>query len=85
MKAVNQSILVQDLKGESCVQKIGDIVIPENSNEYTIGKVISVGEKVESDIKPGDTVYFYNNAGKTFTHELEEYRLINISEIIVVL
>lgn len=85
MKAVNTSILVQDQKGESCVQKIGEFVIPENNSDYTIGKVISVGEKVEADIKPGDTIYFYNNAGKVFTHELNEYRLINISEVIVVL
>lgn len=85
MKAVNSSILVQDIKGESCVQKIGEFTIPENNNEYLKVKVLSVGEKVEANIKEGDTLFVYNNAGKVFTHELTEYRLINISEVIVVL
>ena len=36
-------------------------------------------------IKEGDKVYFYSGSGKKFTQDGEEYRVINSSEVIVVL
>ena len=82
MKVIEFKILLKVKKGMT--QKIGGLEIPVEANEYEIGDVLSVGEKV-SGIKPGDTVYFYTGAGKSITHEGENYRVINSNEVIVVL
>lgn len=82
MKVINASILIKVEKGAT--MKIGGLEVPADAREFEIGKVFAVGEKVEG-IKEGDTIYFYSGSGKKFTHEGEEYRVINSSEVIVVL
>lgn len=82
MKVIEFKILLKVKKG--LTQKIGGLEIPIEANEYEIGEVLSVGEKV-SGIKEGDTVYFYTGSGKNITHEGESYRIINSNEVIVVI
>ena len=82
MKVINSSILVKVEKGAT--MKIGGLEVPADAREYEVAKVYAVGEKVEG-IKEGDTIYVYPGSGKKFTSEGEEYRVINSSEVIVVL
>ena len=82
MKVIDSKILLKVRKGET--QKMGGLEIPIDAKEYEIGEVLSVGEKVDG-IKEGDIIYFYSGAGKYFTHEGEQYRVIVNSEVIVVL
>lgn len=82
MKAINSNILLRVEKGATI--KIGGLEVPADAREYEIGKVESVGSDVK-DVKPGDTIYFYSGSGKKFTNDGEEFRLINSSEVIVVL
>lgn len=82
MKVINSSILIKVEKGAT--MKLGGLEVPADAREYEIGKVFSVGEKVEG-VREGDTIYFYSGSGKKFTDDGEEYRVINSSEVIVVL
>lgn len=82
MKVINSSILLKVEKGAT--MKIGGLEMPADAREFEVGHVYSVGEKVEG-IKEGDTIYFYSGSGKKFTQDGEEYRVINSSEVIVVL
>ena len=82
MKVINSSILIKVERGAT--MKIGGLEVPAEAREYEIGKVLSVGDKV-TGVKEGDTIYFYSGSGKKFTNEGEEFRVINSSEVIVVL
>lgn len=82
MKAINSNILLKVEKGAT--MKIGGLEVPADAREYEIGKVESVGSDVK-EVKSGDTIYFYSGSGKKFTNDGEEFRLINSSEVIVVL
>lgn len=85
MKVLDTKVLIQPEKNEGCVQKIGGISIPVDS-EYETATVISVGEKIDSEVlKPGDKVYIYPKSGKRIIHDNIEYRVISSSEIILVL
>lgn len=83
MKAVESRVLVEVLKGGP-TEKIGSFELPTDPNGIEKGKVISVGSKVV-DVKEGDEVYMYQNAGKEFIQEGKKYRVVTLSEIIVVL
>lgn len=82
MKVINSSILIKVEKGAT--MKLGGLEVPAEAREYEIGHVLSVGSKVEG-VESGDTIYFYTGSGKKFTNEGEEFRVINSSEVIVVL
>ena len=84
MKAVDSRVIVPIDKSGTEVQKIGCLEIPIGSDEYEVGKVISVGPKAEG-INEGDTVYVYPNAGKIFHHGGQEFKVISTSEIIVII
>lgn len=84
MKAVDLRILVQEVKEDSVEERIGNIVIPESDSGAKKYKVLSVGEKIES-VKEGDVVYTYPNAGHEFKSEGDTYRVISITDILVVL
>lgn len=86
MKVLDARVLVQPEKNKGCTQKIGGIEIPVGGGDYETATVVSVGEKIDSEVlKPGDKVYIYPSAGKKIFHEGVEYRVISSSEIIVVL
>ena len=82
MKAINSNILLKVEKGAT--MKIGGLEVPADAREYEVGKVESVGQDVKG-VEAGDTIYFYSGAGKKFNEAGEEYRVINSSEVIVVL
>jgi len=81
MKAINNGILVQD-DGLKEKEKFGNFEMPVT--DYETVKVLSVGEKI-TEVKEGDTALIYPGSGKTFTKDGQKYRLINVSEIIVIL
>lgn len=83
MKAVESRVLVEVLKGGP-TEKIGSFELPSDPNGIEKGKVISVGSKVV-DVNEGDEVYMYQGAGKEFIQDGKKYRVITLSEIIVVL
>ena len=84
MKVIDSKILVQVQKGETATTKINGISIPVGIGEYDKAIVLSVGPRVEG-IKEGDILFIYPGAGKEFTHEGNQYKVITTSEVIVVL
>lgn len=55
MKPLHKNILIEKLTRE----QLGKIVLPDSiQDDWLRGKVISVGPKIEEDIKVGDIVIF---------------------------
>lgn len=85
MHTIDSKILVQVMKEEAYTEKIGGFVVPsDDSNTVEKAKVISTGEKIES-LKPGDIIYIQRGSGYKFKNNDEEYRVISIPDVIVVL
>lgn len=83
MRAIENRVLVQ-VKKTGPTEKIGAFVLPDDPNGLETAEVISVGDKVDS-VKEGETVYLYSNAGKEFTKDGQKYKVVSLSEIVVVL
>lgn len=85
MKVIKSNVLIKEIKkSDTPVTKVGNFVIPENQKDYMEAEVLSFGEDV-SGLTVGDTIYAYPKAGKEIEIDGEKYRVINVSEIIVVL
>lgn len=85
MKAIDSKILVKEIKQEELQEKIGDLIVPVGSTkDKMLFEVLSVGEKVDS-LKEGDKVLTYYDPGHKFKQDGNEYRVISISDILVVL
>lgn len=84
MKVIKSNILCREIKSESPTTKIGGFVVPNDQKDYMEAEVMSVGEEVK-EIKEGDRIYIYPNAGKKIDVHGENYRIINVSEVIIVL
>lgn len=84
MKVLDSRILVQPVKSDEAVEKIGEFKIQVGLGEFEIAKVIAVGPKTEGVVE-GETVYIYTGAGKKFSKDGVEYRVVTTSEVIVVL
>lgn len=85
MKVIGEKVLVKVDKPTASTQNIGGFTYSAGAGiDYEIAHVLGVGEKVES-VKEGDTIYIYNGSGKKFNHESEEFRVLTLNEIIVVI
>ena len=83
MKVLDSKILIKS-KRDGLVEKIGGFEVPVGAGEYAVAEVVAVGNNIEN-VKAGDTVYYYQNAGKELTIDGEKYRVITSSEVLVVL
>lgn len=84
MKVIKSNVLIQEIKSDSPVTKVGGFVIPDDQKEYVEAKVISVGSEVKEEVKEGDTILIYPKAGKKVMVDDKEYKVINVSEIILI-
>lgn len=84
MKVIKSNILCKDVKTDSPTKKIGNFVIPDDQRGYIEAEVVSIGDEVK-EINVGDSIYIYPNSGKKVNVNGEDFRVINISEVIVVL
>ena len=83
MKVLDSKILIKS-KRDGLVEKIGGFEVPVGAGEYAVAEVVAVGNNIEN-VKAGDTVYYYQNAGKELTIDGEKYRVITSSEVLVVI
>ena len=81
MKAVGSKILVKPSKSEEKL-KYGNFEV--TVSDYETVEILSVGEEIKS-VHEGDVVLIYPNAGKSFMLDGQNYRVISINEIIVVI
>lgn len=86
LKSIGNGILVKEseTKGAEMCEKLGNLVIPTSSNEYDIVEVLSVGDQVNSPIEIGNTLLIYPGAGKKIKVDGEDFRVVNISEVIAI-
>jgi co-chaperonin GroES (HSP10) len=85
MKAIGSKILVKEVEQEVLQEKIGNLTVPVgNDKEKMLCEVLSIGEEVKG-LKPGDKIYTYYDPGHKFRENGEDYRIISIPDILVVL
>lgn len=92
LKPLGDRVVLKVQKEEE--QSIGGIVIASNAKEKpTTGEVIAVGngrildngQKVEPEVKVGQSVVFDKYAGSEVKYEGEEYLVIRENDIIAVI
>ena len=92
LKPLGDRVVLKVQKEEE--QSIGGIVIASNAKEKpTTGEVIAVGngrildngQRVEPEVKVGQSVVFYKYAGSEVKYEGEEYLVIRENDIIAVI
>ena len=92
LKPVGDRVVLKVQKEEE--QSIGGIVIASNAKEKpTTGEVIAVGngrildngQRVEPEVKVGQSVVFDKYAGSEVKYEGEEYLVIRENDIIAVI
>lgn len=80
--AVMEKIIVEVMDTPEEVRASG-IILPTAIMKppQVFGKVLSVGEDVGFDVKPGDTVMFSNHAGQVIIIQEKMYRVLMDKEV----
>ena len=88
MKCISTRILVSVERDENKKNELG-LVLPSALASQNIEKatVLYVGEEVKTELNKGDVIYIYKGSGTEFTspEDNEKYRVINVTDIIVIL
>ena len=90
IKPLGDRVLVQAMSSETSK---GGIIIPDTVKEKPQeGKIIAVGpgrvdngERIDPEVKKGDTVLFGKYAGTEITIDNEDYLILRESDILAVL
>jgi len=84
MKAVNNYLIIEDIKGEE--KKVGGLILTEETdvdNRYLKAKVISIGNVVEG-IHVNDIIYYDKHAGHGIQHNDEFYKVIKQIDVVLI-
>ena len=84
MKAVNNYIVVEDIKAEP--KKVAGLILTEDiddDNRYIKAKVISTGNLVEG-IKDKDVVYYDKHAGHGVQYNDKLYQVIRSNDVVLI-
>ena len=84
MKAINYYLIIDDIKEEQ--KKIAGLIFTEKTdvdNRYIKAKIISCGDKVEG-IKDSDVVFYDKHAGHGIDYKEKLYKVIKISDVVLV-
>mgnify|MGYP003134547777 CR=1 FL=1 len=84
MKAINHYLIVDDIKEEQ--KKIAGLIFTEKTdvdNRYIKAKIISKGKLAEG-VKKNDIVYYDKHAGHGIAYGDNFYKVIKVSDVILV-
>lgn len=84
MKAINDVVVVKDIKGEQ--KKIAGLIMTEETdteNRYKKAGIVTCGNLVEY-IKPGDTVFYDRHAGHSISYNDDIYKIIRLRDVVLV-
>lgn len=84
MKAINYYVVVEKIKEKE--KKIAGLLVTEDTdvdNRYAKAKIISVGNLVKG-ITEKDVVYYDKHAGHSITWKDKLYKVITISDVVLV-
>lgn len=82
LKPLGDKIIVEPT--EEITKTAGGIYIPDNAKEkQSKGKVVSIGEKVETkELKAGDEVVYSKYAGTEFEIDSKKYLVVKEADIL---
>ena len=86
MNAIGRNIIIKKLK-EGVTATKGGLLLAENHREdirYVEATVVSTGSECDG-IKKNDVIYYDRHAGHTIEFDKEQYTVIKIQDIVVVL
>ena len=84
MKAVNNYIVVEDIKAEP--KKVAGLILTEDidkDNRYVKAKAVSVGNLVQG-IESGDVVYYDKHAGHGVQYKNKLYQVIRSNDVVLI-
>ena len=84
MKAINYYLIISDIKEEQ--KKIAGLIFTEKTdvdNRYIRAKIISKGKLAEG-VEEDDIVYYDKHAGHGITHKDFFYKVIKVSDVVLV-
>ena len=83
MKAINQYIVVENIKEEP--RTVAGLIMTDETdsdNRYLKAKIISTGNLVEG-LKDGDTIYYDKHAGHGISWKDELYHVIRSQDVVL--
>ena len=84
MKVLLNRILVKPLEAEKTTESGLIMHVNQSTSAIVSSEVVFTGEKTESSIKVGDTVFFPARAGMKFKTEDSEYLILDEKDIIAI-
>lgn len=84
MKVLFNKVLVKPLEAEKTTESGLIMHVNQSTSAIVSSEVAFTGEKIESSIKVGDTVFFPARAGMKFKTEDTEYLILDEKDIIAI-
>ena len=84
MKVLFNRILVKPPEAEKTTESGLIMHLDQSASAIVSSEVVFTGEKIESSIKIGDTVFFPVRAGMKFKTEDSEYLILDEKDIIAI-
>lgn len=84
MKAINDVVVVKDIKGEQ--KKIAGLIMTEDTdteNRYRKAEIITCGDLVEH-VESNDIVFYDKHAGHSISYDNDIYKVIRLRDIVLV-
>lgn len=88
MKVIGQNIICRALPEEAKEKSSLGVVFPDKLSQQGLKKLIVevVSDEISKDrIKPGDTIISRMTSGIKFTEGTEDYVVMNIGEVLVII
>lgn len=63
-------------------EKVGALIVATSKEKSNRGQIVAVSDEVQSNLKAGDTVVFSIGAGVSYTSGNEDYKIINVKDIL---
>jgi chaperonin GroES len=86
MKAIGRNLIIEKLK-EGTTKTKGGLMLAENQREdirYIQAKVLEIGDEVVG-VKKNDEIFYDRHAGHKIEIDKENYHVIKLGDIVVVL
>ena len=86
MKAIGNNIIIKPEKIKTDKTKGGLLIIEKDREDirYNLATVVSVSDAIDY-IKKNDTIYYDRHAGSTVEIDDNEYKVIKIQDVVIVL
>ena len=63
-------------------EKVGALIVATSKEKSNRGQIVAISDEVQSSLKVGDTVVFSVGTGVSYTSGNEDYKIINVKDIL---